>query len=239
MKREKPYVVIDPYLTWKDLLNGNLYRFPSNFMGREEVKFIFRKYFLEEKKYTREDIITKINYDTLKKIRLSGIIRRYKGHIYEILNLAFPEFEIKEWELACVSNYFFDKKENRIAFMNWICEKENIDKTKLEEVQKLTKDVVDSYHCKARTKAGGHNLLLSEFSGFYPWEFNKYHYWNKKDIIFAFKTVFENRYKFKPTEMKEKVTRELIYKNRLRGMLSKGCSNSIPVLLNIVYPDLY
>ena len=49
---------------------GELKKFPNNYLDKGIIKDIVRKVLLEEKKLTREDIITKVNYEFLMNLKI-------------------------------------------------------------------------------------------------------------------------------------------------------------------------
>jgi len=83
------------------------------------------KYAINNKlnKYSREEILT-ITQNDLKEYRLffRKHKSKYKYRLYEVINLAFPEYKFNEWEMTVVCHRYF-KDENNIykAFDDYIC----------------------------------------------------------------------------------------------------------------------
>ncbi len=56
--------------------------------------------------------------------RLDGlIIKQYKGSVYLAVTEAFPELEIKPWEMASTPKGFYQDIENRIAATRWLAKR--------------------------------------------------------------------------------------------------------------------
>ncbi len=83
------------------------------------VKMLIEKLKKDPRDLTKEDF---------EKNRLWGLICHHYGNSpYEAVNEAYPELNIKPWEMIQTPRGFYEKKENRIAAVKWLVEKLNKD----------------------------------------------------------------------------------------------------------------
>ena len=65
-----------------------------------------------------------VTRDDFRDNRLGGLISEYySGSPYKAVSEAFPELDIREWEMLKTSSSFYKKKGNRISAIKWLVEK--------------------------------------------------------------------------------------------------------------------
>lgn len=137
IKKLKKQEVIEIY---KNVLNGNLQKFPQGIWQVENSEKYFKycfKYFLNEKlHWTKKDTKEKICYNTFRKAKLSRPLEViYKDSPYKAITAIYPD--INPWELNNVPRNYWNK-ENAIKATKWLFEK---------KLKKHPKDVkVNNYY---------------------------------------------------------------------------------------------
>lgn len=125
---------------YKNVLNGNLKRFPCGMWQVENSKMYFKyclKYFLsEEMCWTKKDIKKRVSYNMFRKAKLSHPLESfYQDSPYKAITTIYPD--INPWELNNVPRNYWNK-ENAIKATKWLFEK---------KLKKHPKDVkVNNYY---------------------------------------------------------------------------------------------
>jgi hypothetical protein len=93
---------------------------PSGFYEEEGNRIDAIKWLVRKLKKDPRDLTQKDFEDN----RLGGLICfYYKNSPHLVVTKAFPELDIKPWEMKVTPNGFYDKKETRIAAIKWLIEK--------------------------------------------------------------------------------------------------------------------
>lgn len=79
-------------------------------------------------KYKKREDYLELKKDDFYNNNLITIFNQYKGSIYTILCLIFPEYNFREWEMSSTSNGFWKKRINRVKSLKELIE----EKLKLE-----------------------------------------------------------------------------------------------------------
>lgn len=236
---------MDTFEVYNLVLSGKLKRFPNGFMDRNVAKVLVRSIIIDELKFSREDICKKFNFEILKQYCLGGT-SKYFDSIYDginhIFNDLYPDNPIMQWELNKVHPEFWVDVKNRINFITWIAEKENINIFNVEEAKKITAVLVNGYGGSKPLKvAGGLHRLILDVPGvtYKEWEFLKINSWTEDKVIIATKWLIEVVLQWEHEKAASDICAKIFYDNNLGGMLSKYCLNSPARALQIAYPGEY
>lgn len=223
------------------VVRGKLGKFPNGYLDKDKIKTILRHLLLNVYKYTREDVITKIDHQFFQRNLLGGIRKFFEYGDNEAIIYSFPEWDIKHWEFRKVSANFWSKEENRRDYVLWICSKENLDATKKDDLRKITAQMIFKYHgSKAMKYSGGlYELLDTVEKGKYKkWEITRMTSWSIPEVIEATKWLIDEKLNYTPEQVC-KIKVEDFAKNNLDGMLQKECNHSILTALELAYPGKY
>lgn len=223
------------------IVKGELKVFPAGYLNKSSIKQIVRHVILNVHKYTREDVIRKVNKQFFMENHLGGTRKFFDYGYNEILVYSFPEWDFKYWEFKKVSPKFWDDVNNQKELILWICEKEGLDYIKKDHLRQITAEVVQKYAGnKPYVKAGGlYELLSTVTNGEYKkWELIKMVSWSKQDVICATKWLIEEKLKLSEEQVCSLKVSDFADYN-LYGMLQRGCNNSILAALEFAYPGKY
>ena len=223
----------DTYLPeeWYEFYYSNrINKFPYEISRNNKYMSCIIRYAIEKKlnKYSRKEIIS-IDTNELIKMKLRNIITN--SSVYEVLNNAFPEFDIKQWELKLVSNGFWSLKENVDELMKWYI-KNNIDIKKIN----IKLDIPKIFNISSMRKINYHRLnsciqLYHHYSSYYEWLSTLYPEWGLEEKDFNLKIAKDGT---KLNSMEELLVYEFIIYNLNIKIKSIGLSKK-----NKFYNDKY
>ena len=95
MTRKTIYINKTPLEVYSMVTRGELKRFPNGYLDKEVIKVIVRHLILNVYKYTREEVITKIDHQFFIDNCLGGARKFFEKSEKNILVYSFPEWEIK------------------------------------------------------------------------------------------------------------------------------------------------
>lgn len=223
------------------VLKGELKKFPNNYLDKNTVKELVRYVVLSQCKYTREDVIEKLNHKFFQERLLGGARIPFDKCENEMIIYCFPEWNIKHWELRKTSPKFWMQPKNQKDFVLWVAEKEGIDLATKEGLRSFTVAHVQKYggH-KAIKYAGGMFELLNTVNcnKYQEWEITKVASWSDEKIVQATKWLIEKKLKYTPEQVCNIKVADF-QKYNLDGMLQKGCNHSILYALDLTYPGKY
>lgn len=203
---------------------------------RQVIKYLLEDYL----KYDREQITKNFSVAFLKKYKLEGIMKKFNGSPYNILNHVYPN-EFKPWELSNAPVNTWDE-ETAIEAFKWLIE---------DKLKWTREDVVENY-CKKTLIDNGlksilylysdspYNVLNAVYSGEYkPWELSNapWNTWNDENAAAATKWLFEEKLKWNEEEIKLYATRKCFISNGLAGLMK--CYTSVYELLQLAYPGKF
>lgn len=241
MAKRKSNMNLTPLQMYSLVVKGTLKTFPNNYLDREKIKEIVRFLILKSYKYTKEDVLFKVDCDFMQRNFLGGAKKFFNTSLIELLIYCFPEWKLKAWEFRKVPQRFWANAENRRVFVLWIAEKEKINLDCKENYRKITADVILKYGgTKAMRHAGGLYELLNEVAcdRYKKWEITRVFPWHDDDIIPAIKWLVEEKLKCTP-EGACNITRRDFKDNNLDGLLQKVSGRSVFGALNLAYPGRY
>lgn len=220
------------------VFTGAISRFPNEYLNKEIIKELIRWLLLEKKKLNKDQILS-ITWAYIKELKLGSAEKIFEYSMFNMFNYCFPEFEIKIWQVKPICSNHFDILENRIQFVKDVAQLEGINLDLLEDVKKINIEMVDKYSTKARVKAGGLNVLLSDATNFEEWQFNKVSKWTDELICRATKKLIEEILKWDYECVCENISISTFIDNGFKSLIIKGCRKSVYKALNIAYPKLY
>ena len=233
--------MLHPIQVYNLVRSGKLKKFPNNYLDQGAVKTIVRRVVLDEMKFTRDDIIKKVDQSFLSKHYMGGFRKFFDTKTHNLLDYCFPELEIKAWELTKVTPGYWKKEENIRAFLIWVMEKEKINPNSKKDLRRLTAAMI--------RKHGGGKLLKMEkdvytlintvtCGKFKEWEIMKLRVWDKEKAISAIKWLVEEKMGY-TLEQACKLTANDFRRNNLDGLLQKCCNHSVVEALNLAYGDCF
>ena len=239
------YLTDDPIEIYKGVQSGMYNKYPADFMDENNMKIIMRYIFLEERNYGKEDICKLVRAD-LKILHLT-IFFKIKSCFYDIINISFPEMQIKEWEMCCVSNTFWHIPENRKRYFTWLCEKYKLDITKKEDLCRINIFFLKSnYGSKVISAAGGVYPFIKECTNtpYLEWEICKVAKWDEQKAHIAVKWLIEEKLKlscdkineYSDSQLLKIVTRNEVIKYDLQGLLKSIFKMQILDMIRFEYP---
>jgi len=93
---------------------------PKGFYEKKENRVAAVKWLIEKLKKDPRDL----TQEDFKDNGLTGLLNHYyNGSPYEAVKEAFPEMDIKPWEMASTPRKFYERGENRVAAVKWLIEK--------------------------------------------------------------------------------------------------------------------
>ncbi len=232
----------DPIVVYNAVVTGELKKFPNNYMTKPIAKVLVKHVIIDGLDFKREDICKKLNFPLLSEYNLGGVRKRFEDCIYTMVNYIFEDMKIFEWELNKVTANFWEKEENRIRFIIWVAEKEELDIRKIKDVRKINADLINEYGGSKMLKEsdGLHSVIIKASGNLHKeWQFIKINTWTDKKAIEAVKWLIEEKLKWSREDVCANLTAETFYDNDLGGLLSKTCSNSPIKALEKAYPGQY
>lgn len=238
---KRDYLSMTPMMVYDIVRLGELKKFPNNFLDKDTIKEIVRYVFLRELKFSREDIIKKVDHEFLMKHYMGGFRKFFDMKDYKVIAYCFPEMDIKAWEFRKVEPQFWKNKDNQKEFLLWVIEKENLNLDSKEDLRKITARMVINY--------GGSRILKEEpefynvlsnvvENRFKEWEIMKVRSWKKKKVKDAVRWLVEEKMGY---TLEEACTLRIkdFKENNLDGMLQKVFNHSIIDALNFAYGNCF
>ncbi len=224
------------------LVAGTILKFPNGYINKQNMKELLREVILNRHKLSREDICNKLSYEYLKKHNLGGSRKAFDSNMYKLISYCFPEFQIKQWELRKVSDGFWEDENNRKEFMEWVCEKENINVDSLEDLKRIDARMIQKHGGSKALRYGGglYNLItLIAETEVKEWQVIKMPVWTKQKVAYAVKWMIEEKLKWSEEDVIRKISASIFYEYDLGGLLSKYCDHSPIRALQVAYPGQY
>ncbi len=242
-KRKTDYwMKCKPIVVYNAVVNGELKKFPNNYMTKEIAKILVTHVVVGQLKFTRKDVCKKLNFSILSEHHLGGVRRLFDDCLYSMINYVFKEENIVEWELNKVAPKFWEIEANRIRFVQWIAKKEKLDIKKISDARKINAALIENYGgSKMLQKSDGLHSVIIQASGnmYKEWQFIKINTWTDEKVIEAVKWLIEEKLKWNSEDVCDNLTADTFYDNDLGGLLSKTCSNSPIKALEKTYPGKY
>jgi len=232
---------IAPIEMYELIQDGKISRFPDGYLDKRSSKEILRHITLTKLHMTRKDICEKIDLPFLRKHHISTFRKFWDSQIHQMISYCFPEFKIMPWELKRVPNTFWKNETNRLAFLNWMAKKENLDLTKLEDVRKIKATMVQKHGgIRALRNSGGLYSLICLATGnsIMEWELDKVNVWTEEKVIRAIKWLIEEKLKWNDEQIYNNLTTKIFEENSLDGLIDLF-SNSPIKALNAAYPGRF
>lgn len=215
--------------------------FPNGFWNKEVAVELVRYYVIDLLKMTREEYIEKATFNFFSKARLMSAIKLFNSSTIKLSESAFPEWNIKAWELKSCPNSFLDSKTNCAKIMKWICAKEGIHRNKELFCEKMNIELFRKYGlARAVVKMGGlYNYVEYVYPGKYkPWDLNINEITD--DIaIQAVRWLIEEKLKWGKEEVCKEITAKVFSDNGLDSILLHKFNHSPLKALEAVYPGIY
>jgi endonuclease III-like uncharacterized protein len=146
--KNSPHLVVTKAFPELDIKPWEMKVTPNGFYDKKETRIAAIKWLIEKLKKDPRDLTQEDFY----KNRLSGL---YAGHYdaccYKAVKEAFPEMEIKPWEMVVTPRSFFDNKKNRISAVKWL----------LQRLEKDPRDLTQEDFCDNRLTG----LLTHQYKG--------------------------------------------------------------------------
>ena len=122
--KNSPYKAVKETFPELDIKQWEMIQTPHGFYKKKENRIVAVKWLVKKLKKDPGDIIQR----EFNNNRLAGLIQvYYNGSPHEAVKEAFPEMDIKPWEMKVTPNGFYHEKENRVAAVKWLVEKLGID----------------------------------------------------------------------------------------------------------------
>jgi hypothetical protein len=179
-------------------------------------------------RYMVNRILTKdprnITNENFADNRLQVLINYYNGSLFEAVSKAFPELNIKAWEMAVTPRYFYKKRKNREDAVRWLVAKLGKDPRDM-----IREDFLDNKQGGLIThyfKSSPYRAVSETYPelGIRPWEMAATPqgvYGKKKNRGDAVRWLVA-KLKKNPRD----VTKEDFYENRLGGLLTSYFNGS-------------
>lgn len=237
---KRDYTKMTPMEVYDLVRYGDLKKFPSNYLDKDNIKAIVRHVFLKELKLTRADMLL-LEHKFFTEHSMGGFRKFFEMKNYRVIAYSFPELDIRAWEMRKVEPQFWEDKENQKEFILWAMEKEGINPYSKEDLRRFT--------ARSIIKHGGSRILKAEDDiytiigpvieyRFKEWEIMKVRAWKQEKIIAAVKWLVEEKLHY---TMEQACTLKVsdFKKYNLDGMLQKGCNHSILYALNLTYGNIF
>lgn len=233
---------VKPIEVYKMILQGEIKKFPRDYLTPNICKEIAREVILNELKFSREDICNNCTSIFFDQLHMTTFRKKFNYSLNDMVIYFFPEMNIKQWELVKTTDNFWKNKENQKELIYWLAEKENLDLNKLEDVQKINSRLLNNYGLsKAIQSAGGTYELLSTAIGdrFKRWEVINIPIWTEELAIEATKWLIEKKLHWSDEQVYFNLTAKTFKENSLGGMLLIMFNHSPLAALNLAYPGKY
>lgn len=230
-----------PLQVYELVTRGELKKFPNNYLDKEAIKEIIRYVILVVNKYSRKDILSKVDHKFFMDNFLGGARKFFDKSNTYMLIYCFPEWDLHAWEFKNVPPGFWEIVKNRREFVIWIANRIGVDPYTKEGLREITAAIVNKYGgSKPLVYAGGlYELLNTVIPGKYKkWEITKIVSWTEEEAVIATKWLVEEKLKY-TSEQVCKIKVSDFTANHLDGMLQKKYNHSILNALEAAYPGRY
>lgn len=241
MTRRQNHMGLEPLEVYRLLLSGKLKMFPNNYLDRDAIKEIVRYVILEEYKFSREDVISKLSHRFFMDNLLGGMRKFFNKSDTYLLIYCFPEWNLKAWEFKNVPPGFWRDLNNQKEYVIWLAEKIGVDPYSKEGLRKITAQVImNNGGSKVLVYSNGVYELLDTVSpGKYKkWEITKTVSWTREEAISATKWLIEEKLKY-DFETACNIRVEDFAAYHLDGMLQKVYNHSVFEALEAAYPGVF
>ena len=196
----------------------------KNLWSNDQICKQALKWLIEEKlKWSLEDIKEFLNSKTFIDNGLKGLLSKYKGSVYEILN-KFYTIDINPWELKAsrVPNNYWDSPSNRIMAIKDLIENK-LAWNDYDIKANISKEIFANYNLQGLIVNYYNGNVFNALNEVYPKEFNEWEL-KKCTVRNNFWNEFSNR---------EKAFKYLVSKNKDNICLNKFLTKDIFKLYNL------
>lgn len=196
---------------YQKLLKGDISRLPNMISKNKNYSLILLKYLFKDilKCKTKIDVCEKFNGKTINKYKLQGVINKNFNSIFEPIQLLFPQYNIKPWELKYGNIHgMYNSDKNKKECIEWFlnnlikdkCINNYIDIIKIDNIYELFQKYSINGLLKSSFNNSSTKCLMWYFNNFtkykiYEWDFKTppRNFWNNKNnCIRAFRYVLES-----------------------------------------------
>lgn len=241
MSKKLNYMGLKPLDVYRLLLSGKLKKFPNNYLDKECIKEIVRYVILEKYKFTREDVVSKLDHKFFIDNLLGGMRNFFSKSDTHLLIYCFPEWNLKAWEFKNVPPGFWKDLNNQKEYVIWLAEKIGVDPYSKEGLRKITAQIVmNNGGSKVLVYSNGVYELLDTVSpGKYKkWEITRLVSWTREDAIIATRWLIEEKLQY-DLQAACKIKVSDFANNHLDGMLQKVYNHSVFEALEAAYPGVF
>ncbi len=118
-----PTILIQSLFPNKKWLEWNFHICRNNFWNKKENHIAFLKYIEKKLEITTPEQWCNIDYKEILKIGGRGLLARYNGSWSTAIITCFPEYNLKYWMFSQTPNKFWQNKQNRLDYFNWLIQK--------------------------------------------------------------------------------------------------------------------
>lgn len=178
------YFKVNAVEVYKKVLNGDIKGFPFGFWTSKDVMNncakITRYLIEEELEWTDEDIKLSLSPEVFEDMMLSKMLTYiFKGNFYDAILNAFPEKNLKPWEMKYTCKGFWKNDDYVEQTLNWLF---------FEKLKWDTEDIV--------SKVSKSTFENSNLSSLYHYRFK-----NKKENLLKYLGISQNSALFKEKEL--------------------------------------
>lgn len=238
---KRNYTCMSPMEVYDLVRNGDLKKFPSNYLDKNTIKEIVREVLINELKLTRSDILKQVDHDFMTKHYMGGFRKFFDMKDHNVITYSFPEMSIHGWEFTKVEPHYWKDKNNQREFLLWVMEQECINSKSKEDLRKFTAETVRNYGGSRlfKVEPDFYTILKTVINDdFKEWEIMKVRVWKEEKIITAVKWLVEEKLNYTLEEACLLKVSDF-KKYNLDGMLQRGCNHSILYALNLAYGNCF
>lgn len=140
----------------------------------KNIKWYFKELY-KELNFTSLDDFYKINKRTLNKYNGGGLLSKYNGKIYNLLHIAYPDYNWKFWKLSQAPQYIWNNINNQRIFMDEFHTDLKI--SSQTEMYYVLLEEIDNYGGSTLTNTIYHKNIYKLYSSIYPefeWDKDKF-----------------------------------------------------------------
>ncbi len=206
---------------------------------KREVKLL-----IEEKlNWSHEDVCNYLCEKTFKEAGLAGMIKRFNGSTYKVLNIVYPN-QYKPWELKSIPKGYWTI-ETAIDAIKWLIE-EKLNWSHEDVKNKLTKEIFKKYKLYSMLNSIFDGSIYMVLNATYPDEYKRWEikpipksYWTRETEIEAIKWLIEEKLNWSHEDVRKQLSTETFKQYGLYSMLYNMFNGSIYMALNLAYPNEY
>lgn len=245
---------------YKNILNGELRSFPAGTWentedGRDRFRRCFRYLNDTILHYTSNEDFHKITNKIFKKYKLYGAYQAlFDSSPYAALICAYPELQIKPWEMDTVARNYWSETSNVVEAVRWLV-LEKLKWGREDIVSKFDHTILEKHgfgaiHSSFRSnpeltpnrngKVTYYDILarcLPEYD-FKFWEFKVVHGKTEAEKREFLREVFEKRLSVRPEEITAKIFRKNLFDLGLKNYLETYHDGSLYKAVLFAYPDM-